>query len=70
MHFFRDLIGRSLLGATFLGSKKVNLAISRISIILGWHLCIPLEGNKQCFAKIISNEVSDYYQDLYHSNKL
>ena len=70
MHFFRDLIGRSLLGATFLGSKKVTLVISQISIFLGWHLCIPLEGNKQCFAKIISNEVSDYYQDLSHSNKL
>ena len=35
--FFCDLIGRSLLGATFLGSKKVKLAISRISIFLGWH---------------------------------
>ena len=37
--FFWDLIGRSLLGATFLGSKKAKLAISLISIFSGWHLC-------------------------------
>jgi len=37
--FYRDLIGRSLPGATFLGSKKVKLAISRVLIFLDRHLC-------------------------------